>query len=372
MKQNIIHIGLDVDDIQYHGAAFNKETGEVIEFKSRPTLKGLLQQLDRMERHFKGHKIKLCYEASYIGYCLQRDLISSGIHCDIVSPSSIPSPRGKAIKTDRIDAGYLAQFYANELLTIVQPPDEEQEQDRDLLRSRQKVIQQRNQLRKHLQSVLRRSGLHYKAETGNKSHWTKHHYCWLERTIDGLTGSLKVNLELLLRQLKALNEALTEYSQQIDVLANSPRYQCAVQSLTCYKGIKNVFALTIITEIGDIKRFSHPRKLVSWIGMDIREYSSGGKHNRFGITKHGNRYVRTAFVEANQRGYRTAKIGQDLKSGRKHIAPELVNIADRCLRRLNKKGNRLLLAGKHPNKVKVACAREMVGFVWESLNMAAA
>lgn len=43
--------------------------------------------------------------------------------------------------------------------------------------------------------------------------------------------------------------------------------------------------------------------------MDIREYSSGGKHNRFGITKHGNRYLRTAFVEANQRGYRTARIG---------------------------------------------------------------
>jgi hypothetical protein len=35
---------------------------------------------------------------------------------------------------------------------------------------------------------------------------------------------------------------------------------------------------------------------------------------------------------------------------------------------LNRKGNRLLLAGKHPNKVKVACAREMVCFVWESLN----
>ena len=35
---------------------------------------------------------------------------------------------------------------------------------------------------------------------------------------------------------------------------------------------------------------------------------------------------------------------------------------------LNKKGNRLLLAGKHPNQVKLACAREMVGFVWESLN----
>ena len=52
-----------------------------------------------------------------------------------------------------------------------------------------------------------------------------------------------------------------------------------MQALTCYKGIKNLFALTMITEIGDIKRFPHPRQLMSWIGMDIREYSSGGKHN---------------------------------------------------------------------------------------------
>ena len=83
-------------------------------------------------------------------------------------------------------------------------------------------------------------------------------------------------------------------------------------------------------------------------------------------------YLRTAFIEANQRGYRTARIGQDLKARRKDIAPELIHIADRCLRRLNKKGNRMLMAGKHPNKVKVACAREMVGFVWESLNKVAA
>ena len=54
MKQNIIHIGLDVDDTQYHGAAFNKETGEVIDFKCRLTLKGLLQQLNRIHRHALG------------------------------------------------------------------------------------------------------------------------------------------------------------------------------------------------------------------------------------------------------------------------------------------------------------------------------
>lgn len=123
MNQNILHVGLDVDDTQYHGSAFNRNTGEVIDFRCRPKLKGLLTQLDKLQRHFQGCSIRLCYEASYVGFHLQRDVGAHGWHCDVIAPSSIPSPRGKAVKTDRIDAGHLAQFYANDLLTIVQPPD---------------------------------------------------------------------------------------------------------------------------------------------------------------------------------------------------------------------------------------------------------
>ncbi len=90
------------------------------------------------------------------------------------------------------------------------------------------------------------------------------------------------------------------------------------------------------------------------------------------MTRQGNRYLRTAFIEANQRGYRTAKLSKDLKARRADAKPAYIAMADRCLPRLNKKGNRLLLEGKHPNKVKVACVRERVGLVWESLNGAAA
>lgn len=65
-------------------------------------------------------------------------------------------------------------------------------------------------------------------------------------------------------------------------MVNRPQYQKQVSALTCYKGVKNMFALTMITEIGDIGRFSHPRQLTAWVGMDIREYTSGGKQHRFG------------------------------------------------------------------------------------------
>ena len=185
-----------------------------------------------------------------------------------------------------------------------------------------------------------------------------------------------MNLSLLFRQLKNLDEILAAYGVEVEALAVAPRYEEPVKALTCFffwkGGIKNLFALTMITEIGDVKRFAHPCQLVSWAGMDIREYASGGKSNRLGITRQGNRYLRTALIEANQRGYRSAVLGKDVKARRAKSPSAYVAIADRCLQRLNKKGNRLLLAGKHPNKVKVACAREMVGFVWESLNQAAA
>jgi transposase len=365
-------VGLDVDDTQYHGSALDKNSGEVIDFKCRPTLKGLLGQLDKLDKYFPRSSLRLCYEASYIGYTLQRDLAEKGYSCDVVAPTSIPTPRGKPIKTDRIDAAQLTQFYANGLLSVVSVPDLQLEQDRDLMRSRQHLLQQQTELRKHIHALLRRNGLHYKAQTQSKTHWTQHHYGWLERTIEASSGSLKVNLDLLPRQLKSLNTLLAEYDQQLETLAKTQRYEKPVKALTCYKGIKNTFALTMITEIGDVKRFAHPSQRVSWVGMDIREYSSGGKHRRFGITKQGNRYLRTAFIEANQRGYRSARLSKAIKARRVHAAPEFIDIADRCLRRLNRKGNRLLLAGKHPNKVKVACAREMVGFVWESPHQAAA
>ncbi len=88
-----------------------------------------------------------------IGYTLQRELVEKGYHCDVVAPTSIPSPRGKQVKTDRIDATQLVQFYDNDLLTLVTIPEPEQDQDRDLMRSRQNLVQQQTKLRKHIQAL---------------------------------------------------------------------------------------------------------------------------------------------------------------------------------------------------------------------------
>lgn len=49
--------------------------------------------------------------------------------------------------------------------------------------------------------------------------------------------------------------------------------------------------------------------------------------------------------------YGASYVGFSLR--RANSTPDYVAVTGRCLRRLNQKGNRLLLAGQHPNKVKV-------------------
>ncbi|MCK6608999.1 MAG: IS110 family transposase [Flavobacterium sp.] len=371
MNKKVIYIGVDVDDNAFHTTALFPETGEVLEYKCKPTFHGLLSRLAELKAKFQDFNVRVCYEASYLGFSLCRDLIAAGYDCQVVAPSSIPRVHGNQVKTDRIDAGKLAQFFATGILTFVSIPEKEMEADRDLTRTRQYILHQLAEIRTHVQSLLRRNGINFKSETENKSHWTKLHISWLDKKAESLNGSLKNNLKLLLQQMKWLMYTLAEYDKAIEELAQTERYKKQVSSLICYHGIKNIFAMVMITEIGNVNRFAHPNQLSSWIGFDVREYSSGGKHNRFGITKHGNRYLRTAFVEANQKLPRTKRIHDKLRYRRKDIDPALVHIADRCLERLAKKGSRLLYAGKHPNKVKVACAREMVGFVWESLKTVA-
>ena len=98
--------------------------------------------------------------------------------------------------------------------------------------------------------------------------------------------------------------------------------------------------------------------------MDIREHSSGGKEKKFGITKMGNHHIRRTVVEACQRVGLRCVVSKRLKAARADQPEQVIEVADRCMARLRKRYHHLLHRGKNINKVKVACAREMLAFVW--------
>ena len=89
MNKNVIYVGIDVDDNSFHISAFFKDSGELIEKKSKPTVKSLDNILKDFGSKFPDYKIQICYEATYLGFSLHREITSLGYECFVVAPSSI-------------------------------------------------------------------------------------------------------------------------------------------------------------------------------------------------------------------------------------------------------------------------------------------
>ncbi|MBV7509815.1 transposase, partial [Bacillus sp. sid0103] len=80
--------------------------------------------------------------------------------------------------------------------------------------------------------------------------------------------SLKMYIQLLLEYQKHLSRL----EKEIDALAKEMKEYKIIQSIP---GIGEKIAATIISEIGEIDRFNHPKKLVAFAGIDPSVYESG-------------------------------------------------------------------------------------------------
>ena len=109
-----------------------------------------------------------------------------------------------------------------------------------------------------------------------------------------------INLKVLITLILQYQEHLTELERNIDALAEEIEEYELIQSIP---GIGHKIAATILSEIGEIDRFNHPKKLVAFAGIDPSVFSSGkftATRNR--ITKRGSRQLRYALVMAVQCG----------------------------------------------------------------------
>lgn len=113
--------------------------------------------------------------------------------------------------------------------------------------------------------------------------------------------SLKMHIEMLLKYQKHLSTLEAE----IDALAKEIEEYKIIQSIP---GIGQKIAATIISEIGEIERFYHPKKLVAFAGIDPSIFESGrfkGTVNR--ITKRGSCRLRHALYMAVQCAIRDSR-----------------------------------------------------------------
>jgi len=366
----IIYIGLDVDDNSFHGYAISIDDRDGFPLRSKPSFTDLVRKLETISKDTS--QFHLCYEAGYLGFTLARELRSKGYRCDVIAPHLIPKKGNSAVKTDRLDAKNLSLMLSKGLLTPCNIPDIDTESVRSLIRSRTYLSHRLRSLKSHIVSLCRKSGLHFKQETQSKAYWTVRHRAWVQALIknDEINPLLRFNLKQLVKELEAEETRISEYDEQIELLSQSDTYRETTQALSCFRGISTVSAMAIAAETGDIDRFAHPNMYMSYVGLGVREYSSGGKEIKFGITKTGNSFLRMIVVESSQKIYRKPAVSKKVKQRRNLARSEYIEVADKCMTRMNKKGMQLLLRGKHSNLVKVACAREMLGFMWDVMKRA--
>lgn len=307
--------------------------------------------------------VRSCYEASGAGYVLQRALTRDGFHCDVVAPSLIPRKPGDRRKTDRFDAVRLVSLHRSGLLTPVAVPDEEQQAVRQLVRSRLSIQRELTRLKHRIVRVLATNGHLFR---GTRSNWTKKHRTWLAGLRRELQGPLAIVLVVDLERLEYLETVRRTLDAEIERYSERSPWRAGADALRCFRGIETLTAMTILTEIGDIRRFRSPRRLMAYTGLVPSERSSGEVERRGPITKSGNAYLRRVLVEAGWHYRYRAPASLVLRRRRDGQKPEAVAIAVKAQHRLSRRFWNLSQR-KNKNKAVVAVARELSGFVWAAL-----
>jgi transposase len=339
-------------DATYHGTCGG----------SNPAVERALGKLAK-QLGVKVKELSICYEAGPTGFVLGRRLLKLGIECVLCSPSKTERKPGEKIKTDKRDAMKLAKLYKNDDITPVRIPPELDEAVRDVCRARTDAVDNLSRSKQRLNSFLLRNGYRY----SGKSRWTPAHMRYLR----GLTmpnDAQKVVLESCIRSIDLNESMLAELKASLMQILQDWEWKPVVKALMGCKGFQEVAATTVVSELGDLRRFDNARKLMAFVGLVPSEHSSGGTRRQGGITKCGNSHARWMLIECAQHFRKSAQISAALTTRQIGLTDEVKNLSWRMQNRLNKRYVKLKMRGVNENKIMVAVAREIVAFIWELQN----
>jgi transposase len=360
-QHNMVFIGLDTHK-EFHEVAYCEEQrgADVVHHgrisSSKVTLKKLVRQF---ESKYPGATLHFVYEAGPCGYWIYRFITSLGHCCYVVAPSLIPKKPGDKIKTDKRDALKLAKLLKSEDLTPIYVPEPEDEAIRDLSRAREVAMKDLKDAKYQLKAILLRNNIQY-AGTAN---WSAKHLRWLTEIILP-HPTQQIVLQEYLHTISERISRLERLDNELIHHVTLWRYYPVVKALQALRGVRLIVAVGVVAELGDLTRFDHPRKLMSYLGLVPSEHSSGGKQRMGSITKCGNGRARRLLVEGAQAYRFTANISKEMQVRQEGLPKQIIDIAWKAQIRLCRRYQRLLQKGKHKNTVVAAIAREMVAFIW--------
>jgi transposase len=312
------------------------------------------------------HQLRACYEAGPTGYVLYWQLTQLGVACEVIAPTLIPRKPGDRVKTDRRDAEKLARCYRAGDLTVVWVPDAAHEALRDLVRAREDAKQDQQRARQRLGKFLLRHG--WKPPETIKKNWTQKHMEWLKAHVHFEQPALEATLSDYVYEVDRAVERIQRLDKAIDeaIRVAPTEIRTVVEALQALRGIAQLAAVSIVSELGSLSRFATPRQLMGYSGLVSSEHSSGNRTVRGKITKTGNAHLRRIVVESAWCYQHRPNICGFLLKRQKalQLDPEIKAIAWKAQCRLHKRYKDLAARGKNKPQIVTAIGRELLGFIW--------
>lgn len=290
--QHTIDVGLDVHKRSWNAAIF-LDGIYVRNIHQPPSPKALQHYL---LTHYPAAAYRCAYESGKFGYWIQRQFAGMGIDCLVVNPADIPSThKDEVYKNDPRDARGIGGALAAGQLKSIYVPSLEQEADRNLVRQRKKIWRDLVRCKNRVKGFLDYQGIALPERFDNAG-WSRNFIRWLEELqFEHVTN--RQTLDYQLREVETLRKELLSISNVIRKLMRSKKYKALYYLLRSVTGIGPLTAAALLTEIGDMRRFSSFYQLNSFIGLMPMEHSSGERELKGRITVRKHRQLRSDLVE---------------------------------------------------------------------------
>jgi transposase len=281
----MLHVGLDLSRHRVDVCVLDDDGARLHEFAVAPDAAGLAGLAAR----FGGRPVQAAIESMTGARFVHDQLERAGWEVAIADAQKAKGMAPLACKTDRIDAWVLAELCRRDLVPEIWLPDPGVRAARERARWRLHLVRHRVAFKNRVHATLMSFGKPCPVAdlfgvTGRQllqrldlpAPWTDHVAAAVD-LIDGLNAQV--------RAVEAELAALGADHPYVPTLMTAP-------------GIGWVLGYTIAAELGDIGRFSGPKKLVGYTGLRPRVEQSGGRDRRGPLAKNGPKYLRWALVEA--------------------------------------------------------------------------
>jgi transposase len=210
----------------------------------------------------------------------------------VADPAKAKAKMALPIKTDKRDTLGLAELLVTNSVPAVWVPPASVRNLRSLIAHRQRLVHQRTATKNRLRNLLL---CHHIVPPAGEL-FAAHQRAWW----DGLTLAPveRLRVQQNLATITHLEQLLQEVDREVSQLSGEPPWNEIVPWVLQLPGMGLLTTMTILSAIGDIRRFPRAKQLVGYSGLGARVHASGQTHRSGGITKQGRTELRAALVEA--------------------------------------------------------------------------